>query len=125
MDTRDEHMSWRTFALIFAGSALLVILASAAVAATSYLPAALADIARGLVSDSGSIIFGVLAASVLFYAASRFHKGNAMRRIWELFGVAMTVRVIGDIIWVALEIRSHYADVPYPSVADAFYLAFY
>ena len=125
MRAKTEHLSWRTFALMVGGSALLVVLTLLGLAVTAYLPATTADTARGFVSDAGSLAFGLLAAGILFYSATLFPSGNPLRRIWLLLGIGMAVRAIGDIIWIWLEVSSRYSQVPYPSAADVFYLSFY
>jgi hypothetical protein len=121
----NDHLSWRTFGLIVGGVVALVAFALIGLAITGYLPADRIETARSIVSDVGSIAFGLLAAAFLFLAASRMDPGNPLRRIWLLLGLSVAVYVIGDIIWTVLEVRSGFTEVPYPSYADIAYIAFY
>lgn len=121
----DEPMSRRTFALIAGGATLLVLFALVGLTGTSLLPKGDVGAARALLTDVGAITFGVLAAAVLFFTASRYRSDNPLQRIWLLLGTGVATYAIGDIIWTVSEVRSHFGEVPYPSAADIPYLLFY
>jgi two-component system, sensor histidine kinase PdtaS len=121
----DEPMSRRTFALVAFGSAVLVVFALVGLGLIGFLPPGQAASARALWTDLGSIVFGLAAAMALLFAASRYHSGNPLRWIWFLIGAAIAAYTVGDIIWTILEIRSQFGAVPYPSVADVAFVAFY
>jgi len=121
----DDHLSWRTFGLIVGGIVALVAFAVIGLAVTGYIPADRMETARAVISDAGSISFGLLAAAFLFLAAVRLDAHNPLRRIWMLLGVGISVYALGDIIWTVLEFQSGFTEVPYPSYADIAYIAFY
>lgn len=118
------EMSSRTFVVLWAGFGLFVVLALLGLAITLQFPAGSVIEARSVVSDVGSIGFGVLASAFLCFAGLRFPARSALRRIWMLLGIGVGLYAIGDIIWIYLETTSAFG-VPYPSVADVFYLSTY
>ncbi|HEX9093779.1 MAG TPA: hypothetical protein VF902_07330 [Coriobacteriia bacterium] len=121
----EDHVSRRTFVLLIGGLALLTILALVALTIANQLPPEKADAAISLTTDLGSVGFGFLAAAVLLLVARRFQPGNPLRRIWLLLGIGIGVYAVGDVVWTVLDVRSGFGDVPYPSLADALYLAQY
>lgn len=119
------HVSWETFSLAVGGSALLVIFATLALSVTKLVPTANIVTARALLSDTGAIVFDVFAAIGLFFAAGRFPRTNPLRHIWMLLAMGISLYALGDMLWVAMDVGSHFTVVPYPSVADAAYLSMY
>jgi diguanylate cyclase (GGDEF)-like protein len=87
-----------------------------------------ADLVGGVLPPGASSFFQKFASCVIFFAAgalciARARVAGAERRAWRLFAVATTLWGAGALYYaVALWDRSV---VPYPSVADAFWLAFY
>ncbi len=71
------------------------------------------------------LILPVDAAAVyLAWCASRFWRATGpMRSFWRLLALALAAELAGDVIQATLEVGLHSS--PYPSLADAFYLAFY
>ena len=120
-----DHMSWRTFALVVGGSTLLAAFCAAGAAVAGHVPPGEVSMAHAMVSDVGSVAFGLLATFALLFAALRFTAGNPLRRIWLLLGAGIGVRSLGDVVWTVLDIQSRYRQIPYPSAADACYIAFY
>jgi diguanylate cyclase len=125
MRVASTDISWRTFVLTTGGLLALVVLALAGLVIKGYLPAARVEIAMAIVSDVGSIVFGLLAAALLFFAASHYDRGNPLHQIWLLLGAGIGVYAVGDIIWTVLEFGSGFKEVPYPSLADVAYVAMY
>lgn len=72
-------------------------------------------------SDAISLTVGLLGAAVAFVTARRARE--RLRAAWLLIGVAMLANTLGDVVWVVLE--ATLPEVPFPSVADVFYLATY
>jgi two-component system, cell cycle response regulator len=63
----------------------------------------------------------LLGAGLLCLGRARGEPGE--RRVWAAFGAGLTLWSFGDIWWLAFFANS--AEVPYPSVSDAFWLASY
>lgn len=110
-------MSRSTF-LITAG---LVALGSAILIAT-YLGVA-GEEATMWISDAGSALVNGLAALVVLVVAFKYGAGETVRRRWVLIGVGVAMFAIGDVVWTVYE--AGLGLEPYPSWADAFYLAEY
>ena len=75
----------------------------------------------------GSPLVDVMYCGVLFGAGVlcliRAWIGPHERRVWATVGVGLTLWSFGDIWWIVFFAEA--SDVPYPSVADAFWLASY
>lgn len=125
MRVGDDYISRNTFGLLLGGLALLFVVAMIGLTATQYLPPERGKAAVALTTDIGAVIFGLLAAAVLRSVSRRFQPGNPLRRIWLLLGIGIGVYALGDAVWTVLDVRSGFGEVPYPSVADALYLAMY
>ncbi len=69
-------------------------------------------------------ILGLGLALMLFIGA-RFLRGasSAPSASWFILGLAVLLYALGDAIWAYLELGAH--QTPFPSLADAFYLAYY
>jgi len=77
-----------------------------------------------LYTDIITLIVGILSVSCLFYAANRSQiYGRRIFFAWILIAIALLQYVIGDLLWVYLEIGMHIQ--PFPSIADIFYLLYY
>lgn len=125
MRVGDDYISRRTFTLIVGGLILLLLVLLAGLSITQYLSPENARIAHALKTDIAAIIFGLGSAAVVLSAARHFRPGNPLRRIWLLLGIGVGVYALGDVVWTALDIRSGFGEVPYPSLADALYLSMY
>jgi diguanylate cyclase (GGDEF)-like protein/PAS domain S-box-containing protein len=75
-----------------------------------------------VIADAAFIPLGVLGVAFAVLAARRSPTDGG-RRAWFLIGLALAAFSAGDIAWFILEIVL--ATQPYPSIADAGYLAFY
>lgn len=64
-----------------------------------------------------------LAGSAFALLAARRARTRSERRAWLLITASLLAFCAGDILWFWLEVVV--GDSPYPSIADAFYLAFY
>jgi hypothetical protein len=123
MQIGESYISRRTFVLLVGG---LFLLAVVSVVALTIAQTVTGDKnALTLIADLGSVVFGSLAAAVLFTSARCFDADNPLRRIWLLIGAGMAAYAVGDLVWAVLDIRSGFGAVPYPSVADLFYIAMY
>ena len=78
---------------------------------------------RALVSDWAFLPVGVVAAAVGWSAANHSGLDPRNRRAWRFLALAFLLNWVGDMTWLFLEVVLHVA--PFPSVADAAYLAFY
>lgn len=78
----------------------------------------------GQISDAILFLASLTAAAGLFYAARRSRAlGQRVFWAWGLLGLAHLVFAIGDALWLALQLKQ--GAPPFPSLADAFYLAYY
>lgn len=121
----ERYVSRRTAALLIGGLALLAVVAVVGLTITRYLPPGRVEAALALTTDVGAMIFGLLAATALFTVARRFRPGNPLRQVWLLLATGVAVYALGDVVWTVLDVRSGFGQVPYPSLADALYLALY
>lgn len=75
-------------------------------------------------SDVISPVFDLLASVILFLAAKQSITQSRRHAIaWGMIALAMFTYAVGDINWGILELGLR--EQPFPSVADAFYLAHY
>lgn len=75
------------------------------------------------VSDAGSALVNALAAITVLGVALSYGPGEAVRKRWLLIGAGVASFAAGDVIWTVLEAGMGLQ--PWPSAADAFYLAEY
>jgi diguanylate cyclase (GGDEF)-like protein len=79
---------------------------------------------RTAFSDVISPFFDALAAASLLLAAKRAAvRSRRLALAWGTIGAAMLLYTLGDMIWTVLEL--FLKEVPFPSIADALYLAYY
>ena len=79
---------------------------------------------RTLLSDViGPAVDFVAAASLFVAARSALKRSRRKALAWGLLGLAMLCYAAGDSIWTVLELILK--ESPFPSLADAFYLAYY
>jgi len=75
-------------------------------------------------SDVISPVFDLLASAVLFIAAKQSAAHSKRLAIaWAMIALSAFVYTVGDIAWGIIEVGLH--EQPFPSIADAFYLAYY
>jgi diguanylate cyclase (GGDEF)-like protein len=72
-----------------------------------------------------SAIFSSLAATIgmAYGAACSYRLDRRLGNAWRLFALAMLMWTIGDVIWAFYDLGA--GEVPYPSIADPFYLSTY
>jgi len=70
-----------------------------------------------VLSDTLSVIFGLLATVLALKASQRFEPGAASRRVWLLFGVGMVILTAAQLLWTFYHVFLSQAE-PYPSPAD-------
>ncbi len=68
-----------------------------------------------------SILTGAAASITALWAAMHFDRSEGFRRQWLLIGLGMSAIFAGDAIFAYLEVVAH-KEVPFPSIADPFYL---
>jgi len=74
--------------------------------------------------DIYSPVVDLLVVLTLFYATIRsFRYGRRVQIAWLFITLAFSFYAVGDILWAILELGFH--QIPFPSVADVFYLIFY
>lgn len=76
------------------------------------------------INDIAAVISSLVAALGMAYGSVYSHRydrrlGNA----WGLFALAMAIWTIGDLLWAFYDLA--WGQVPYPSLADIFYLSTY
>jgi len=75
-------------------------------------------------SDVVSPVFDLLAAAVLFIAAKQSAvQSKRLAIAWGMIALSALVYAAGDIAWSIIEL--YLQEAPFPSIADAFYLAYY
>jgi diguanylate cyclase len=102
-------------------SAVLVLLATGLLIGASY--SGLGDHTRQVVGDVGPVALGLMAVAAAWRVSHRPDLDAGVRRAWRRLTVAFGCWWIGDLIWCVLEVVLHQS--PFPSLADAGYLAFY
>ena len=93
-------------------------------AVVAYVALLLTDVGGGGYDQVRDVVFynGLLVAAAVFCLARPLRRPDA-RLAWTLVGTGLALWVVGDLYY---EFAFASADeVPFPSVADAFYLAFY
>ena len=99
-----------TSGLILSGYAALAIFAS--------------EGAAKFLFDFTSPLWSLFAAAGLFQAARSIHRRSVhLASAWYLLSIALLANVLGDLTWAILE--NVLEEPPFPSIADAFYLAYY
>jgi len=79
---------------------------------------------RTLIRDILAPIYNGLATVALFYAAaSSRNYGKKVRLAWTVLALGQGAFTLGDIAWVVMELGLQ--KMPFPSVADGFYLLYY
>ena len=79
--------------------------------------------AQLVVSDVGSALFITGAGIVALRTALAFKRGEPMRRYWLPLAIGVLCTGLGDWLWMYFEVIRGLE--PYPSLADAFYVAQY
>ena len=74
-------------------------------------------------SDLYFVLVNSLATLGLIYGAYNSRQDKNIRIAWTVLAVAQASYTIGDVIWSIIDIVTH--QVPFPSLADGPYLAFY
>ncbi len=67
-----------------------------------------------------SLVTGGAASVIVLWATLRLDRGEELRRQWLLVGLGMSAIFIGDAVYAYLEVVAR--EVPWPSLADFFYL---
>ncbi|MFN8556456.1 MAG: hypothetical protein U0531_03590 [Dehalococcoidia bacterium] len=75
------------------------------------------------ISDIAGAPSAFLAAALALWPAARREDRPAVTRAWRLLGLAFLTFGLGELMWLLLELVAH--RTPFPSPADALYLAFY
>ena len=112
--SKQRMVSVRTGALVAAGVMLLHLAITFGLQNNESL--------RGLLSDLLFPIVAALAAGSLLYAARRMEERRA-RLAWGLFAAACLSITLFHLSWVIIEIW--FSQVPFLTVADAFYFFYY
>ena len=74
--------------------------------------------------DLSSPVVDFTAAFFLFIAAKKFaHRSKRLGLAWGIIALALLSYSLGDATWAFLEVGLKV--LPFPSIADAFYLAYY
>lgn len=104
------------------GPALVAIAYTAAFAVWVALGAGAPD-RRELLSDLAPLPLGAAVAAGAWHASRRAGADASTRRAWRFLAAGFTLWWAGDVTWFVLEAVLHRS--PFPSPADAGYLAFY
>ena len=75
------------------------------------------------IGDAAFIPMGLVAVAAA-WVSSRNATSDRVRRAWRNIGLAFAAFALGDIIWFVIEVVQG-RDVPFPSLADVGYLAFF
>jgi diguanylate cyclase (GGDEF)-like protein len=103
-------------------STLVMVLATMVLIAAPYTGLG-GDRLQGIVGDVGPVLLGLVATVAAYRVSSRAGVDPGVQRAWRRLAVAFGCWWAGDLIWFVYEavLRQH----PFPSLADAAYLAFY
>lgn len=75
-----------------------------------------------LVSDLGYLPVGLFSVVSAFYAGTRSIVELRTRRAWQIIAISLIFLVVGDIIYLVLELTR---GIGFPDLPDFFYLTFY
>lgn len=75
-------------------------------------------------SDIGETAIVWAAAAFTLSAALSFSPGEELRRQWLLIGIGVVMYAMGDTVWAFIELVQK-REVPYPGLADLFYVLQY
>lgn len=78
--------------------------------------------ADALVANLPSLLTAGIGGGVALWAALQFERGERLRRQWLLIGLGTLALFAGDATYAYLEVVAK-QEVPFPSIADLFYLA--
>lgn len=78
----------------------------------------------GLYTSALSSIYGISAAVAVFVAAKTFRKNELLHTSWTMISLGLFLFFLGEVSWLLLVTLTD-NHVPYPSVADAFWIAGY
>src|SRR6188474_1169825 len=76
-----------------------------------------------LISNLLTFTTNLLATTMALRTAAQTILSPSVRRAWLLLGMSFLMFLVGNLVWVYLEVVMQVE--PFPSPADAFYLAFY
>src|SRR5581483_5705426 len=98
-----------------------MLLATGLLIGASY--SGLGDHTKLVIGDVGPVALGLVAVATAWRASVRPDVDPRVRRAWRRLTVAFGCWWLGDLAWCVLEVLLHRS--PFPSLADAGYLAFY
>jgi diguanylate cyclase (GGDEF)-like protein/PAS domain S-box-containing protein len=75
------------------------------------------------IADAAFIPMGIVAVAAA-WVSSRRTTNDAVRRAWQTIGFAFAAFALGDVTWFVIEVAQR-REVPFPSLADLGYLAFF
>ena len=75
-----------------------------------------------LIAGFGYLPLGLFCVISAFYVSSRNHLEQYTRRAWQIMAASILFLIIGDVIYVALELT---IGIGFPDLPDFFYLAYY
>lgn len=79
---------------------------------------------RAVINNVSALISSMAATLAMAYGAVwSYRSDRKLGNAWRLFTLAMGVWMLGDFIWMVYELKGH--EIPYPSIADIFYLSTY
>ncbi len=108
-----SNRTWVIAALGIVVSAVSIVLIRAGVGGS--------DSGRTLIANLPSLLTGGGAAAAGLWTALRFERTEGLRRQWLLLGLGTAALFIGDTTFAYLQVVNP-QEVPFPSVADFFYL---
>jgi diguanylate cyclase (GGDEF)-like protein len=102
----------------------LVLCACLLLAALAQILGGIDETARVTGMDLSTALINLFSAGCLIWAAVRSRtRSRRLARVWTLIALAQICLTAGDAIWAVLELGLGVS--PFPSIADAFYLAYY
>jgi len=106
------------------GTAAALSAAFLAVALGIYVTRPLSSGMLLVFSDTLPILAALFAGAATLYVAASFHAGDSHRRVWVLVGAGLFLWFLGELSWALMEVAFR-IKVPFPSIADAFWLLGY
>jgi len=110
----DRVVSMRTWGIAAAGVVVSLI-------CFALIRRSVGTDAEAFFGNLPSLLTGAVATFMALWAALRFDRSEGFRRQWLLIGLGMSAIFAGDAIYAYLEVVAR-IEVPFPSVADPFYL---
>lgn len=80
------------------------------------------EAAQTMIASAASLLTAAGGSAIALWAAMRFGRNPNLMRQWLLIGLGMLALLAGDAVFAYIEVIGQ-QEVPFPSIADVFYVA--